>query len=301
MFGEELYTLLQKEGINLQHVWRSDRPTTLAFVSRKPGQGEKYAFFKENAADRALTKDQVKSVLSANKFDAVHMSLGAVTLEDEQMAAAFMELFRTTGQHGSLRTFDPNLRSNMIKGGANAYREKVEGLLRHVDVVKSSDDDIAFLYGDEANFEDVAKKWLEMGPPLVIVTCGAKGAIAFLKGRDTEIAMPPPTTQPNTVDANGKSAPVMDTVGAGDTFMGSTIQGLMGTRKYEFSTDAPLLDQLKRGKAWDHASAGHLRDVLERAALAAAINCSRAGCDPPSSAEVTAAGKVLNLAFAKNL
>merc|ERR1712190_336808 len=137
------------------------------------------------------------------------------------------------------------------------------------------------------------------GPPLVIVTCGSKGAIAFLKGRDTMITMPPPTTQPNTVDANGKSAPVIDTVGAGDTFMGSTIQGLMGTRAYEFSKDAPLLDQLIRDKTWDETSVAHPRDVLERAALAAAINCSRAGCNPPSSAEVLAAGKALSLSFTK--
>lgn len=297
MFGEELYSLLQKEGINLNLVSRIDRPTTLAFVSRKPGQGEKYAFFKENAADRALTRKKVKDAFAANRFDAVHMSLGAVTLEDKQMADAFAEFFRAAGKHGSLRTFDPNLRSNMIKGSASSYKARIERLLKSIDVAKSSDDDIAFLYGDDAKYADIAKKWLTMGPKLVIVTCGAKGAIAFAKGADKEISMPPPGTQPNTVDAAGKSAPVVDTVGAGDTFMGSVIQGLMGTRAYEFTKDAPLLAQLKEGKAWDDGSLAHLRDILERAALAAAINCSRAGCNPPSSAEVLAAGKCLSLAF----
>jgi len=297
MFGEELYSLLSKEGINLDFVSRLDRPTTLAFVSRKPGQGEKYAFFKENAADRALDRKRVKEVMATNRFDAVHMSLGAVTLEDQQMASAFQELFRTAGKHGSLRTFDPNLRSNMIKGTAGSYRKKVESLLRSIDVVKSSDDDIEFLYGEGVKFEDIAKKWLGMGPKLVIVTLGAKGAIAFPKGVEKEIPMPPPGSQPNTVDASGKSAPVIDTVGAGDTFMGSVIQGLMGTRTYEFTKDAPLLAQLIQGKNWDDASVAHLRDILERAALAAAINCSRAGCNPPTVEEVLTAGKALSLAF----
>merc|ERR1739847_59104 len=104
-----------------------------AFVSRRAGEGEKYAFFKENAADRALTKKRVKEVLSTRRFDAVHMSLGAVTLEDKQMADAFRELFFVAGKQGSLRTFDPNLRSNMIKGGSASYRKKVEGLIRSVD------------------------------------------------------------------------------------------------------------------------------------------------------------------------
>merc|ERR1719512_629969 len=92
MFGDQLYSILDREGVNLELVNRLDRPTTLAFVSRVPGQGEKYAFFKENAADRGLTKDDVQSALATNRFDAVQVSLGAVTLEDEQMREAFMEL-----------------------------------------------------------------------------------------------------------------------------------------------------------------------------------------------------------------
>merc|ERR1712187_1057741 len=104
---------------------------------------------------------------------------------------------------------------------------------------------------------------MAMGPKLVIVTQGAKGAIAFPKDVAEPITMPPPGAQPNTVNDKGASAPVIDTVGAGDTFMGSMIQGLMGTRKYEFATEAPLLDQLKRDKPWDEASVAHLRDVME--------------------------------------
>merc|ERR1719428_520761 len=76
MFGDELYSLLQKNNVNLSLVSRVDRPTTLTFVSRKPGQGEKYAFFSENAADKALTEKKVMDDLSSNRFDAVHMSLG---------------------------------------------------------------------------------------------------------------------------------------------------------------------------------------------------------------------------------
>lgn len=303
MFGDELYGILEKEGINLKNVTRIDKPTTLAFVSRKPGQGEKYAFFKENAADRALTKGKVQTCLSKNRFDAVHMSLGAVTLEDRQMAEAFGELFRIAGTQGSLRSFDPNLRSNMIKGGAKAYSKKVEGLLRSVDIAKSSDDDVAYLYGDDAKYPEVAAKWLKLGPKLVIITLGAKGAMAFapkVGGECAEISMPPPGTQPNTVDAEGKSAPVVDTVGAGDTFMGSLIQGFMSARNYEFSASPPLLEQLVRGKPFDDAALAHLRDLLERAALSAAINCSRPGCNPPSSAETLAAGRALSLEFTKS-
>merc|ERR1712187_854684 len=100
------------EKINLDYVTRVDRPTTLAFVSRNGGMGEKYAFFKENAADRALTRSKVKQVLRESRFDGVIMSLGAITMEDKGMADAFLELFRTAGKQGALRAFDPNLRTN---------------------------------------------------------------------------------------------------------------------------------------------------------------------------------------------
>lgn len=297
MFGEELYQVLMKEGVRLDLVSRIDRPTTLAFVSRKPGQGEKYAFFKENAADRALSRGRVRDVLQNHRFEAVHMSLGAVTLEDGEMAAAFHELYKGAGKQGALRTFDPNLRSNMIKGGAREYRRKVERLLRLVDVVKSSDDDIAFLYGAEAKHSEVAAGWLKLGCSLVVVTCGAEGAVAYRKGSG-ELRVTPPGQRPNTIDAEGRSAPVMDTVGAGDTFMGALIQGFNGNRRYEFqSGGALLLEQLLHGKAWDEASTAHLRDVLERAAVAAAINVSRPGCSPPTSEEVLRAGRALQLKF----
>merc|ERR1712157_222819 len=140
-FGEQLYKLLEKEGVNLDLVTRVDQPTTLAFVSRTD-KGEQYAFFKENAADRALDKARVQQVLAANRFDAVHVSLGAVTLEDVTMKEAFEELLCTSGKHGSLRTFDPNLRGNMIKGGAESYRGLMESFLQEIDIAECSDDDI---------------------------------------------------------------------------------------------------------------------------------------------------------------
>lgn len=315
MFGEQLHGLLAAEGVNLELVSRLDRPTTLAFVSRVPGQGEKYAFFKENAADRGLTTEAVQRALAAKRFDAVHMSLGAVTLEDKQMQEAFEELFKLAGQQKSLRTFDPNLRTNMIAGGAEAYRGLIERFLAQVDVVKLSDDDLEFLYGKDVDHADVAARWLGMGPRLVIITAGAEGSTTYYptqggagagdsprtkrqKVATGQIKVAPPGTRPNTVDAEGAAAPVIDTVGAGDTFMGSFIGGMLADKSYEFcGKDAPLLQALWSA-GWTEDAVAHLKNVVERAALCASINCSRAGCDPPSAAQVLNAGRKLGLGFA---
>ena len=66
---------------------------------------------------------------------------------------------------------------------------------------------------------------------------------------------------------------LIDTVGAGDTFMGTVLSELNG---------AGLLTQTALSKLTQE----RLQDLLSKAAKAAAINCGREGCDPPSSAEL---------------
>ncbi|MEO0678031.1 MAG: PfkB family carbohydrate kinase, partial [Pseudomonadota bacterium] len=60
----------------------------------------------------------------------------------------------------------------------------------------------------------------------------------------------------------------VDTVGAGDTFM-ATLVRQVAERAGDFSFDAPALETL-----------------LATASKAAAINCTRAGCQPPTLAEL---------------
>lgn len=242
--------------------------------------------------------------MATHVFDAVHMSLGAITLEDAQMREAFTALFARAGQQGSVRSFDPNLRTNMISGGAESYRALFEAFLAHIDIIKLSDDDLEFLYGKDASFEEVVRKWFTLGPKLAIVTQGAEGSTAFYpnperKGIRGQIKTPPPGTRPNTVDVDGAAAPVVDTVGCGDTFQGSFISGMLSSASFEYvGKDAPLM-KATFSQEWTETAVVQLKHVLERAALCAAVNASRAGCNPPSAAESMSCGKKLGLAFAK--
>ena len=99
--------------------------------------------------------------------------------------------------------------------------------------------------------------------PLVVMTKGPDGASAWLGDAQVDIPAPP---VPGLVD----------TVGAGDTFMATLLAGLA------------RIDALSRD-----AVAGLGRDEIEamlrRAGMAAAINCSRAGCNPPTVQELEAA------------
>merc|ERR1712070_276267 len=102
--------------------------------------------------------------MSGKKFKSVHMSLGAVTLEDEHMVEVFTEFYNIAGKQGALRSSDPNLRSNMISGEPCQYAKRVEKFLASVDLVKMSDVDLEFLYGKGVDMDSVAAKWLQHGP-----------------------------------------------------------------------------------------------------------------------------------------
>ncbi|WP_028049771.1 PfkB family carbohydrate kinase [Cellulomonas sp. URHD0024] len=159
-------------------------------------------------------------------------------------------------------SFDPNIRPALITDRDDAVRRTAR-LLALTDVVKASDDDLTWLYPGEAP-ASVARRWVEAGPTLVVVTRGAAGAIAATA--DGVFHIPP------------VRADVVDTVGAGDSFMAAVLDGLGG----EGLLGAGARSRLRNSRV------DQLRPILERAAAAAAITVSRAGAEPPTVAELAA-------------
>eukprot|EP00405_Crypthecodinium_cohnii_P017909 CAMPEP_0206463384 /NCGR_PEP_ID=MMETSP0324_2-20121206/26567_1 /ASSEMBLY_ACC=CAM_ASM_000836 /TAXON_ID=2866 /ORGANISM="Crypthecodinium cohnii, Strain Seligo" /LENGTH=370 /DNA_ID=CAMNT_0053935771 /DNA_START=77 /DNA_END=1189 /DNA_ORIENTATION=+ len=292
MFGQELYKYLEKEGVDLSLVHKFDKPSTLAFVSKTPGQDVQYAFFKENTADRAINSDHATATLEGCSFGAVHMSLGAITLQDEHMKKTFTSLFETAHAKGSFTSFDPNIRDTMIEGSPAEYAKSVEDFIKLVDLAKSSDADIEYMYGKDTTLDEVAKRWLDIGARVVVVTRGPEGASAWYKSGDSveTFTVAPPCEPPCTMDAEGKAVPVGDTVGAGDTCMGGLLFGCLGGLNL---SELSLTPQLASGEPWTVESATRLKEILREATTAAAINVSRYGCDPPTQQELKAALKAV--------
>lgn len=160
----------------------------------------------------------------------------------------------------ALVTFDPNIRPSLIDEPGDV-RSRVASLIGRADVVKASDEDLAWLHPDE-ELEAVARRWAAEGPALVVVTAGAEGAFAVAGERLVRVEAGP--------------VQVVDTVGAGDTFMGALIDGLLEEGAY-----GPGAREVLR--ALDDT---RLTAVLRRSADAAAITVSRPGADPPTRAEL---------------
>jgi len=158
-------------------------------------------------------------------------------------------------------TYDPNLRPVLMGSPAHAM-PVVDALVRLADVVKVSDEDLAWLHPGVAPAE-IAEEWSRSGPSLVVVTHGGEGAFAS-------------TSSGHRLHVPAQRVQVADTVGAGDSFMGGLIDGLWS---------AGLLGADRRTALADIDDAT-VEQVLARCVRIAAITVSRPGANPPTSAEL---------------
>ncbi|KAF2413900.1 hypothetical protein B1729_07505 [Microbacterium sp. B35-04] len=190
--------------------------------------------------------------------DLVHLgSVGAVLEPGAGQVAALVRAV-----HGrAIITYDPNVRPSLVRD-PQVVRDRVDELIGLADVIKASDEDMQWLQPGRDAIE-VAREWVMVGPALVVVTRGADGATAVTT--DAEVVVPAASTH------------VVDTVGAGDTFMGALIDGLLA-RAAGLGLRAP----------GGGIHPDELEALLRRAAEAAAITVSRPGADPPRREELLA-------------
>ena len=163
--------------------------------------------------------------------------------------------------------YDPNARPQLM-GAPQEARAVVEGLVGLSDLVKCSDEDIEWLYGLQdpscEELEEVLRSWLDLGAAIVVVTRGKHGALA-LTASGVRLEVPA-----------GPGVVVVDTVGAGDSFMGGLEDGL-------WSEGLVGADRRQALRSIDEAS---LERVVRHAASIADITVSRAGANPPTREEL---------------
>ena len=191
------------------------------------------------------------------EVDVLHIgSIGALLDPGARDVAALVTRLRPT----ATISYDPNIRPQLL-GRREDVLARVEALVALSDVVKASDEDLAWLYPAVSPLT-AAERWLALGPALVVVTRGSRGSLA--------------RTRDNGLESPSLPVTVVDTIGAGDSFMAGLLSGL---------GDAGLLGAPRRQalRAIDETT---LAAVIDRATACAAITVSRAGAQPPWRAEL---------------
>ncbi|MBM6405685.1 carbohydrate kinase [Phycicoccus sp. CSK15P-2] len=190
-----------------------------------------------------------------------HIHTGSIATTLEPGEAEVTDALRRGRETGTV-SYDPNIRPT-IMGSPDLVRPRVEELVGLSDVVKCSDDDLTWLYPDLTP-ADVMAAWTDLGAALVVVTLGGKGVTWCTAAGDTG-------TEPARVRE------IVDTVGAGDSFMAGLVSGLL---------DAGLLggdDARDRLRA---ASADEVAAAVDRALRTSGITVRRTGAYAPTREEI---------------
>ncbi len=255
--GEALAAGLGGNGVDLAFVLRDKRPSTLAFVMRGTAKtGSRYSFYLD-----ATSFDGPWPFPATWPEGGRHLHVGSISAIDPRHGEHVVEALMVARSHATI-SYDPNIRP-LVTPDQPAVAALVERQAALANVVKASEEDLQWLY-PARSVEDSLAAWAALGPRFCVATLGERGALAIIDGQRIEVPAP-------RID-------VVDTVGAGDSFMSA------------------LLSAMDHDSALGAGASPPSRTALERwlrfAAAASAITCTRKGSDPPTRAEVEAALKV---------
>jgi fructokinase len=251
--------MLADDGVDLGCVTRTAEPTTLALASLDAIGAASWSFYATGTAAAGLTPQDALAALPA-RVAALHV--GTLGLVLEPLATALEAVVqRLAGE--TLVVVDPNCRPQAIDD-PQAFRVRLERVLAFADLVKVSEEDLAWLDPGRSRTA-AARELLERGPRAVLLTRGPDGATVITAGADTPIA-PVPTE-------------VVDTIGAGDAFGGAFLAWWTshGLGSADLAQDALVVE------------------AAEFAAVVAARTVAQAGASPPGLL-ADAAGRPLGTA-----
>ena len=179
--------------------------TTMAFVTLAENGERRFTFARKPGADMMLREEEVREDDIRNSA-IVHA--GSCSLSAQPVASATVRALRLGHEFGRLVSFDVNYRNLMWNDDIEACGRAVADILKYVDLLKISEEEVDMVGGPDAIFELMR----ENGITLTVETLGSHGARAYFNG--------------STFDVPGKKVKAVDATGAGDAFWGAFLAKL---------------------------------------------------------------------------
>ena len=195
--------------------------------------------------------------------DIAHLHTGSIAATLEPGGSDVLRAAKSMALVGTV-SYDPNARPSIMET-PEAVLGRIEELVALSDVVKASDEDLTWLYGEDIPAEKIMRKWLASGPGLVVVTRGPWGAYAMLRNERDMLVIDPLDVE------------LGDTVGAGDSFMGGLLSGLL---------DTGMIGSAEAKGALRTATWSDVTPALHRATVTSGLTVSRNGAYAPTREEV---------------
>ncbi|MBH0237688.1 sugar kinase [Methylobrevis sp. L22] len=209
-FGRDILDLWADEGVDASAVLlREDASTAIYFVDPH-AEERRFTYFRAgSAASRVTAADVPEAAVRAAAV--LHLSAISQAIGTGPAEAGFHAM-RIARAAGTLVSYDTNLRLKLWS--LDTARATTEAALRLADIALPSLDDARILTGlDDA--DAIVDAHLALGPGIVVLKCGADGAVIAAGGERRRIPAAP--------------ARPVDSTGAGDAFGGAFLARFIET------------------------------------------------------------------------
>lgn len=249
-FGQRLVAQLRADGVHVDDAPRTDAPTTLALAEVDASGSATYRFYLEGTSAPALGSAPLDAASRRHApVGPRAFFTGGLALVLQPMADSIVSAVERLGDE-TMFVLDVNCRPVVI-ADRERYVQRLDRAVRRADVVKASDEDLAYLFpGLEVT--DAVAAVLDRGARSIVVTAGAESTIVADRTGSTSVPVA-------SIDGD-----VVDTIGAGDTFGAAMVASWVtsGLGRDEVATDR-LVGAVMAGHA------------------ASAVVVTRRGADPP--------------------
>ena len=260
-FGRQLAAALLQEGVQLAVPEPVVQVTSMAVVNVDASGHPDYAFYREGVADRATSAKALTQACSTLE----NLSLvctGALALSPDD-GETYLPWLGAQRQAGRTVVIDANLRPSVMPN-LDLYRRHVLTALQYADVIKASDEDLAFLNLPGADALAQARYLLQYSrASLLALTLGGAGAALL--------------TRHGQLFQAREALPiaVVDTVGAGDCFLAGMVTAMLARDLPADWGSAPVAREVAH-------------DLLGCAIASASLCVMQRGCVPPTREQVLA-------------
>ena len=226
-FGDKIVKELAGFNIGLDNVLFTDKAkTALAFVSLANDGNRTFSFYRNPSADMLYNAENIKKEMFEDCY-ALHFC--SVSLGNFPMKEAHTKAIELAKTQGAVISFDPNIRFPLWND-KQKLKEAIDEFMPAADIIKISDEEIEFITG--TNDIEKGSQMLLKNAKIVLCTCGANGAYAFMKNAEVYVS--------------SEKVKAIDTTGAGDAFNGSFLYNLYWNSYERDTLDTISADELKQ-------------------------------------------------------
>ncbi|AUD63800.1 hypothetical protein BK010_09430 [Tenericutes bacterium MO-XQ] len=229
-FGDFLKQTLTDHQVDVNHLYQTEHANTaLAFVTLSHEGERDFIFYRNPSADQILNSSQVNHIDVDNSI----FHFCSLSLDDYPLRDAIRDLLVTNKVNNNLVSFDPNLRLSLFKNH-KAYQKVIIDFMAYTDILKVSDDELTFITKKDNEY-DAINYLFNLGIKYLIITRGKDGVTFIDKNR--------------TLHQKGFKVKVVDTTGAGDSWIGAFLSQIANQDLIDDLSDEQVLEILKFSNA----------------------------------------------------